>query len=72
MRLYLHQIFQGQPTHNQVAGYGTLVIADWTVIDAIQPNANIIARTKGLQVQASIGISSSWFNYFSMVFQNAR
>ncbi|XP_051220834.1 dirigent protein 8-like [Lolium perenne] len=82
LQLYLHQIVQGQPNHNQIvvtgppvpepAGFGTLVVIDWTVIDAIQPNATIVARAKGMAVQASIGVSGSWFNYFSLVFENAR
>jgi hypothetical protein len=81
LQLYLHQIVQGEPDHNQVVvisppipepeGFGTLVVVDWTVIDAIRPNANIIARAKGMVVQASIGVSGSWFNYFSVVFQDA-
>ncbi|KAF6992625.1 hypothetical protein CFC21_009601 [Triticum aestivum] len=80
MRLYLHQIAAG-PGINQVAivtsskpsEFGLTAVTDWTVIDGPNPaTATIVARTKGMQVQADVA-GPGWFNYFSMVFEkNSR
>ncbi|VAH00302.1 unnamed protein product [Triticum turgidum subsp. durum] len=80
MRLYLHQIAAG-PGINQVAivtsskpsEFGLTAVTDWTVIDGPNPaSATIVARTKGMQVQADVA-GPGWFNYFSMVFEkNSR
>uniref|UniRef100_A0A453ADI7 Dirigent protein n=2 Tax=Triticinae TaxID=1648030 RepID=A0A453ADI7_AEGTS len=43
-------------------------VNDWPLLDAPQPNANIIARAKGLHIQASQE-GGGWFSPFSMVFQ---
>jgi hypothetical protein len=80
LQLYLHQVVHGQPnqtqvvTHAEVGGFGSQVVVDYAVIDAIQPNPTIVARAKGMLVAASIGASGSgyWFNYFSVEFQDAR
>jgi hypothetical protein len=80
MQLYLHQIVQGQPTHNQVVtsetnepgGFGMHVVVDWAVVDAVQPNATVIAHAKGQLVRASVGFPARYVNYFSVVFQNGR
>ncbi|KAF6987081.1 hypothetical protein CFC21_004759 [Triticum aestivum] len=79
LRLYLHQIAAGSGTNqvaivasNQPAGFGTTAVNDWTVIDGPNPGtATIVARTKGMHVQADVG-GPGWFNYFSMVFEDAR
>ena len=79
LRLYLHQIAAGSGTNqvaivasSQPAGFGTTAVNDWTVIDGSNPGtATIVARTKGMHVQADVG-GPGWFNYFSMVFEDAR
>ncbi|XBJ13523.1 hypothetical protein VPH35_005677 [Triticum aestivum] len=78
LHLYLHQIAAG-PGTNQVeivtsskpAGFGTLAVNDWTVMDGPSPGVTIVARTKGMHTQAGVA-DRTWFNYFSMVFENAR
>lgn len=75
LSLYLHQISAG-PNHNQeqivsssfANGFGTTGVNDWPLLDAPQPNANIIARAKGLHIQANQE-GHGWFSPFSMVFQ---
>uniref|UniRef100_A0ACD5XG61 Uncharacterized protein n=1 Tax=Avena sativa TaxID=4498 RepID=A0ACD5XG61_AVESA len=78
LRLYLHQVVDG-PDHNQVvtvnsghrSWFGTTTVIDWTVIDAPEPDATIVARAKGMQVQADLE-GPGWFHYISMVFQDPR
>jgi hypothetical protein len=78
LRLYLHQVIDG-PDHNQVvtvnsghrSWFGTTAVIDWTVIDAPEPDATIVARAKGMQVQADLD-GPGWFHYFSMVFEDPR
>ncbi|XP_051220833.1 pterocarpan synthase 1 [Lolium perenne] len=78
LRLYLHQVIDG-PDHNQVvtvnsghrSWFGTTAVIDWTVTDAPEPDATIVARAKGMQVQADLD-GPGWFHYFSMVFQDPR
>uniref|UniRef100_M8BDW8 Dirigent protein n=1 Tax=Aegilops tauschii TaxID=37682 RepID=M8BDW8_AEGTA len=71
MRLYLHQIAAG-PGINQVAivtsskpsEFGLTAVTDWTVIDGPNPaTATIVARTKGMQVQADVA-GPGWVKYF--------
>ena len=79
LHLYLHQIAFGQGTNqvaivlsSQPAVFGLTTVIDWTVIDGPNPNSTIVARTKGMQVQADVA-GPGWFNYFSMVFEkNSR
>lgn len=79
LRLYLHQIAAGSGINqvaivasNQPDGFGTTAVNDWTVIDGPNPGtATIVASTKGMHVQADVG-GPGWFNYFSMVFEDAR
>ncbi|KAF7090985.1 hypothetical protein CFC21_093655 [Triticum aestivum] len=78
LRLYLHQVIDG-PDHNQVvtvssrhpAWFGTTAVIDWTVTDAPQRGATIVARAKGMQVQADVE-GPGWFHYFTMVFEDPR
>ncbi|KAM3188781.1 hypothetical protein ACQJBY_067631 [Aegilops geniculata] len=75
LSLYLHQISAG-PNHNQeqivvssfANGFGTTGVNDWPLLDAPQPDGNIIARAKGLHIQANQA-GHGWFSPFSMVFQ---
>ncbi|CAM0884919.1 unnamed protein product [Alopecurus aequalis] len=76
--LYLHQVVDG-PDHNQVvtvnsghrSWFGTTAVIDWTVTDAPEPDAAIVARAKGMQVQADLD-GPGWFHYFTIVFQYTR
>ena len=78
LRLYLHQVIDG-PDHNQIvtvssghrSWFGTTAVIDWAVTDAPERDATIVARAKGMQVQADLG-GPGWFHYFSMVFQDTR
>ncbi|XBJ06658.1 hypothetical protein VPH35_012291 [Triticum aestivum] len=60
-------------TSSKRSVFGLTSVTDWTVIDGQNPaTATIVARTKGMQVQADIA-GPGWFNYFSMVFEkNSR
>lgn len=80
MKLYLHQVVQGQPNQNQAAmvpssnpaGFGTIAVNDWTVIDGPNPNnAKIVARAKGMHVQADQA-NAGWYTSFLMVFEDGR
>lgn len=78
LRLYLQQIAAG-PGTNQVeivtsskpAGFGTLAVNDWTVMDGPSPGVTIVGRAKGMHTQAGVA-GRTWFNYFSMVFESGR
>ncbi|XP_044953299.1 dirigent protein 4-like [Hordeum vulgare subsp. vulgare] len=80
LHLYLHQIASGPGTNQVVivtsskaSDFGLTSVTDWAVIDGPNPaTATIVARTKGMQVQADVA-GPGWFNYFSMVFEkNSR
>ncbi|XBJ06576.1 hypothetical protein VPH35_012217 [Triticum aestivum] len=68
LHLYLHQIAAGP---GKPAGFGTLAVNDWTVMDGPSPGVTIVARTKGMHTQAGVA-DRTWFNYFTMVFENVR
>ena len=79
MKLYLHQVVQGQPNQNQVAivpssqpaGFGTIAVNDWTVIDGPNPNAKIVARAKGMHIQADQA-NAGWYTSLLIIFEDGR
>ena len=79
LRVYLHQVVEG-PTQNQASmvnstralSFGTMAVNDWTILVAPNPTATIIARAKGMHVQADQANVAGWFTYLSIVFQDAR
>ncbi|CAL4903576.1 unnamed protein product [Urochloa decumbens] len=78
MKLYLHQVVQG-PNQNQVAvvpssqpaGFGTIAVNDWTVIDGPNPSANIVARAKGMHIQADQA-NVGWYTSLLIIFEDGR
>jgi hypothetical protein len=76
--LYLHQVVVG-PTQNQEAmvpgkgtiGFGLMAVNDWTVVDAPTATATIVARAKGMHVQADQA-NKGMFTYLTIVFEDAR
>ncbi|PVH61582.1 hypothetical protein PAHAL_3G068700 [Panicum hallii] len=79
MKLYLHQVVQGQPNQNQVAmvpslqpaGFGTIAVNDWTVIDGPNPSANIVGRAKGVHIQADQA-NAGWYTSLLIIFEGGR
>ncbi|KAI5021358.1 hypothetical protein ZWY2020_055203 [Hordeum vulgare] len=78
LRFYLRRVVAG-PSRDQeqiVAspypkGFGQIVVNDWSILDAPESNATIIARGEGMQLQASRA-GNRWFNYVSIVFKEDR
>ena len=66
--------------HNQVivlnstvlpAGFGMMAVNNWAVLVAPEPNANVVARVRGLHVQTGQA-SASWYTSSSIVFEGPR
>ncbi|KAJ1695037.1 hypothetical protein LUZ63_011735 [Rhynchospora breviuscula] len=76
--LYLHHTPLG-PNRDQAGivdphlqnSFGSTVVNDWPLYDGLGSNAKVIARAQGLHIQAGMR-SQSWYNSFSIVFEDAR
>ncbi|KAI4968523.1 hypothetical protein ZWY2020_045853 [Hordeum vulgare] len=80
LSLYLHQVFAGA-AHNQETilnpgfanSFGVIAVHDWTVHATTDSTSSIVARAKGMHIQAtqSQANGSAWFLPFSMVFEDS-
>ncbi|KAI4968522.1 hypothetical protein ZWY2020_045852 [Hordeum vulgare] len=80
LSLYLHQVASGA-AHNQEVilnpgfanSFGMVAVNDWTIHPAPDATSSIIARAKGMHMQAtqSQANGSAWFLSFSMVFEDS-
>jgi hypothetical protein len=61
MVLYMRQVNEGQPNANGVRrptsprlpfGFGDVFVNDWVVLDAPEPNANVVDDARGINVNA--------------------
>ncbi|XP_037427497.1 dirigent protein 21-like [Triticum dicoccoides] len=81
LSLYLHQVASG-PAHNQEIilnpgfenSFGMVAVNDWEIHAAPDSTSSIIARAKGMHIQATKSQANgvAWFLPFSMVFQDSR
>ncbi|KAM3215208.1 hypothetical protein ACQJBY_067287 [Aegilops geniculata] len=81
LSLYLHQVVTG-PAHNQEVilspgfpnMFGMIAVVDWTIYAVPDSTSSIIARAKGMTIQATQSEVNgvAWFLPFSMVFQDSR
>ncbi|CAM0958385.1 unnamed protein product [Alopecurus aequalis] len=76
---YVRQVGSG-PNENQVivfkptvptTAFGTIAVNNWVVLDAPDPNANVLAHVRGLHVQADQA-GPSWYTSSSIVFEGPR
>uniref|UniRef100_A0A8I6WK38 Dirigent protein n=1 Tax=Hordeum vulgare subsp. vulgare TaxID=112509 RepID=A0A8I6WK38_HORVV len=80
LSLYLHQVASGA-AHNQEVilnpgfanSFGTVAVNDWTIHPAPDATSSIIARAKGMHMQATQSQANgfAWFFPFSMVFEDS-
>ena len=54
-----------------ITGFGMIAVNNWVVLDAPEPNANVIAHVRGLVVQAGQA-GASWYTSSSIVFEGPR
>ncbi|KAL6622982.1 hypothetical protein ACP70R_019063 [Stipagrostis hirtigluma subsp. patula] len=74
-RVYLHHTVLGAD-HNQTTvvhgrdrnGFGGTVVNDWVVTDELGPDARVVARARGVHVQAGLD-AKSYYVSFNMHFQ---
>lgn len=77
--VYLHHNTSG-PNQNQSVvvnpnlpySFGAITVNDWPLYDGLGSNARVIACAQGLHVQAAMSNNQSWYNSFSIVFQDGR
>ena len=57
---------------NTVKGFGVTAANDWTICDGpVESTANIVARARGLHIQAGKA-DTNWLFCYSIVFTDAR
>lgn len=81
MVLYMHQVNQGQTNANGVQrppglglpfGFGDVFVNDWVILDAPEPNANVIADARGINVNADQAAGAGYHSSLSLVFKSGR
>ena len=81
LSLYLHQVVTGA-THNQEVilnpgfanSFGVIAVNDWTIHATNDSTGSIIARAKGMHLQATQNQANgfAWFLPFCVVFEDSR
>ncbi|KAJ3688677.1 hypothetical protein LUZ61_017841 [Rhynchospora tenuis] len=77
--LYLHHTHRG-PHRNQARildrglpnSFGSITVNDWPLYDGLGSNAKVIAHAQGLHMQTAVRSHQSWYNSFSIMFEDAR
>jgi Dirigent-like protein len=77
--VYLHHNTSG-PNQNQAVvvnpnrpyAFGVITVNDWPLYDGLGSGARVIARARGLHVQAAMSYNQAWYNTFSIVFEGGR
>ncbi|KAL5224870.1 hypothetical protein ABZP36_011509 [Zizania latifolia] len=78
MQLFLHQVWGG-PNHNQETmvpsshpgSFGAIVINDWPIHDALDPNATVVAHARGMHVQVDQA-NTTWYTSMNIEFVDDR
>ncbi|TVU30711.1 hypothetical protein EJB05_22346, partial [Eragrostis curvula] len=76
--LFLHHTVLGA-NHNQASiaepghrnGFGSTIVNDWAVTDSLGPEARVVARARGIHIQAGLD-TKSYYVSFNMIFDDGR
>lgn len=53
-------------------GFGDVFVNDWVILDAPEPNANVIADARGINVNADQAAGVGYHSSLSLVFKSGR